>query len=135
MKWRGIEVNETELRTKIKVQLTSSLTEKLLDLERTILQDLVANQCDKCQQLVTFLLKEFKGYLTDVSLGCIQLTLFFNNREDLLRGKSPEAISKMQKFLEGLLLTEKVREGFRVTVLEKDDEEADPMDTTVYNRL
>lgn len=135
MRWRGNEVDETELRTKIKVQLTSSLTARLPDLERAIPQDMMANQCDKCQQLVTFLLNEFRGYLTDLSLGCIQLTLFFSNREDFQRGRSSEALTKIQKFLDGLLLTDRVNEGFRVTVLEEDDEVGDTMDTTFYSRL
>uniref|UniRef100_A0A8W8IFL5 VWFA domain-containing protein n=1 Tax=Magallana gigas TaxID=29159 RepID=A0A8W8IFL5_MAGGI len=134
MRWRGNEVDETELRTKIKVQLTSSLTARLPDLERAIPQDMMANQCDKCQQLVTFLLNEFRGYLTDLSLGCIQLTLFFSNREDFQRGRSSEALTKIQKFLDGLLLTDRVNEGFRVTVLEEDDEVGDTMDTTFYSR-
>lgn len=132
MRWRGLELDEAELRTSIKVQLR----EKLLDLERAIPQDLMANQCNKCQQLVTFLLREFRGYLSNISLGCIQLTLFFSNREDFQRGRSSEAISKIQKFLDGLLLTDRVNEArFKVTVLEKGDEVADPMDTTIYSRL
>lgn len=135
VKWRGNEVDETELRTKIKVQLTSSLTARLPDLERAIPQDMMANQCDKCQQLVTFLLNEFRGYLTDISLGCLQLTLFFSNREDFQRGRSFEALAKIQKFFDGLLLTDRVNDGFRVTVLEEDDEVGDTMDTTFYSRL
>lgn len=132
VRWRGLELDEAELRTNIKVQLT----EKLLDLERAIPQDLMANQCNKCQQLVTFLLREFRGYLSNISLGCIQLTLFFSNREDFQRGRSSEAISKIQKFLDGLLLTDRVNEArFKVTVLEKGDEVADPMDTTIYSRV
>lgn len=132
VRWRGLELDEAELRTSIKVQLR----EKLLDLERAIPQDLMANQCNKCQQLVTFLLREFRGYLSNISLGCIQLTLFFSNREDFQRGRSSEAISKIQKFLDGLLLTDRVNEArFKVTVLEKGDEVADPMDTTIYSRV
>lgn len=91
MRWRGLELDEAKLRTNIKVKLTK----RLLDLERKVLQDLMANQCDKCQQLVIFLMKEFRGYLTEVSLGCIQLTLFFSNIEDLQRGRSPDSISKV----------------------------------------
>lgn len=135
MRWKGNEVDEAELRTNIKVQLTSSLPEELVDLERTVLQDLVANQCDKCQQLVTFLMRKFRGYLSNIRLGCIQLTLFFSNREDFQRGRSSEALTKIQKFLDGLLLTDRVNEGFRVTVLEEDDEGASPMDTTFFSRL
>lgn len=134
MRWIGNEVDEAELRTNIKVQLTSSLPEELVDLERTVLQDLVANQCDKCQQLVTFLMRKFRGYLSNISLGCIQLTLFFSNREDFQRGRSSEALAKIQKFLDGLLLTDRVNEGFRVTVLEEDDEVASLMDTTFFSR-
>ncbi|XP_034325144.2 uncharacterized protein [Magallana gigas] len=134
MRWIGNEVDEAELRTKIKVQLTSSLPEELVDLERTVLQDLVANQCDKCQQLVTFLMRKFRGYLSNIRLGCIQLTLFFSNREDFQRGRSSEALAKIQKFLDGLLLTDRVNERFRVTVLEQDDEVASLMDTTFFSR-
>lgn len=135
MRWRGLELEEAKLRTKIKVQLT----ENLLDLERAIPQDLMANQCNKCQQLVTFLLKEFRGYLTNVSLGCIQLALVFRNREDFQRGRSPEAVSKIQIFLDKLLLTEKnpsisgnVR--FSLTLPEQKGI-TNKNDTIVYNRL
>ncbi|XP_065943061.1 uncharacterized protein [Magallana gigas] len=134
MRWRGLELEEAKLRTKIKVQLT----ENLLDLERAIPQDLMANQCNKCQQLVTFLLKEFRGYLTNVSLGCIQLALVFRNREDFQRGRSPEAVSKIQIFLDKLLLTEKnppisgnVR--FSLTLPEQKGI-TNKNDTIVYNR-
>nr|XP_034325149.1 uncharacterized protein LOC105343823 isoform X1 [Crassostrea gigas]XP_034325150.1 uncharacterized protein LOC105343823 isoform X1 [Crassostrea gigas]XP_034325151.1 uncharacterized protein LOC105343823 isoform X1 [Crassostrea gigas] len=134
MRWRGLELDEAKLRTNIKVKLTK----RLLDLERKVLQDLMANQCDKCQQLVIFLMKEFRGYLTEVSLGCIQLTLFFSNIEDLQRGRSPDSISKIQKFLDKLLLTKTIRPisgsvRFSLTLPEQEGF-TNKNDTIVYNR-
>lgn len=135
MRWRGLELDEAKLRTNIKVKLTK----RLLDLERKVLQDLMANQCDKCQQLVIFLMKEFRGYLTEVSLGCIQLTLFFSNIEDLQRGRSPDSVSKIQKFLDKLLLTKTIRPisgsvRFSLTLPEQEGF-TNKNDTIVYNRL
>ncbi|XP_061168953.1 uncharacterized protein LOC133178222 [Saccostrea echinata] len=122
LRWRGIEETEEVLRTRIKAQLTSSLTENLQALERTVLEDLVNKDCDKCQKLVTFLLQEMRGHLADISLGCFQLTVLFTSQEELEKATSSDSLQRMQKFLESLLVTEKVQElvedvRFSVTVL------------------
>ncbi|XP_056022439.1 uncharacterized protein LOC125649616 isoform X2 [Ostrea edulis] len=108
MRWRGTENTNEELGTQIKLRLTSSLTDSLEDLERSVLEDLVNNHCDKCQAVVTYLVKEMKGRLTEVSLGCLRLTLLFTCQEDLERGTSEEALKKIQEFFNKLLVTEKL---------------------------
>ena len=109
LRWRGEENDEEELRTSLKLRLTSSLTESLDEMERVVLEDLVNNHCDKYRSLVTYLVTEMKGRLDEVSLGCLRLTLQFTCQEDLERGTSHDALHKLQDFLNKLLVTEKLR--------------------------
>ncbi|XP_062619497.1 uncharacterized protein LOC134281054 [Saccostrea cucullata] len=142
LRWRGIEDTEEALRTRIKVQLTTSLTEDLQALERTVLKDLVNKGCNKCQELVRYLLREVRGHLTDISLGCLQLTVLFTSQEELERGTCSAFIQRLQKFLERLLVTEKVQElvedvRISVTVLSEEaamSHKEVPEVTTLYKR-
>ena len=123
--WRDLRTDEKEMKAMIKVQLESSLTEQLQTWEKSVLQQLVNNECDKCRQLVSFLFTKIKGHLTGISTGCFQLTMVFTDRMKLDRGTSPEALSAIREFLDSLLLTEDMENapsdlGFSISVLDEE---------------
>ena len=135
--WRDLRTDKEEMKARIKVQLQSSLTEQLQAWEKAALQDLVDNECDKCRQLVSFLFTKIEGHLTDISPGCLQLTVVFTDRKKLDRGTSPEALSAILEFLDSLLLTQDLESAtsdlrFSITVL---DQEVYDSTATIYSRL
>ena len=135
--WRDLRTDKEEMKARIKVQLQSSLTEQLQAWEKAALQDLVDNESDKCRQLVSFLFTKIEGHLTDISPGCLQLTVVFTDRKKLVRGTSSEALSAIREFLDSLLLTQDLESatsdlGFSVTVL---DQEVYDSTATIYSRL
>nr|XP_022334951.1 uncharacterized protein LOC111131629 [Crassostrea virginica]XP_022334952.1 uncharacterized protein LOC111131629 [Crassostrea virginica] len=134
--WRDLRTDKEEMKARIKVQLQSSLTEQLQAWEKAALQDLVDNECDKCRQLVSFLFTKIEGHLTDISPGCLQLTVVFTDRKKLDRGTSPEALSAIREFLDSLLLTQDLESAtsdlrFSITVL---DQEVYDSTATIYSR-
>ena len=128
--WRDIRTDEEEMKARIKVQLQSSLTEQLQAWEKTVLQDLVENQCDKCRQLVSFLFTKIEGHLIDISTGCLQFTVVFTDKKKLDRGTSPEALSAILEFLDSLLLTKDMENASTVW-----DKEVYRSPATFYSRL
>ena len=135
--WRDLRTDEEEMKARIKVQLQSSLLEELQIWEEDVLEDLVDNECDKLRQFVSFLFTKIEGRLTDITPGCLQLTVVFTDKKKLDSGTSPEALSAIREFLDSLLLTQDLESatsdvGFSITVLDK---EVYHRTATFYSRL